>query len=73
MLHFSFYVSTPAIDNNKPGSRCPYVRMDDLIVTGLPAGVDFRKPASYGADKLNMIKLASDNICIKGYYQAVYF
>ena len=45
----------------KPGSRMPYLQ-GGFGVTGLPSGIEFKKPNNYGNDKINKIMECREKI-----------
>ncbi|XP_028403475.1 uncharacterized protein LOC114526156 isoform X2 [Dendronephthya gigantea] len=45
----------------KPGSRVPYLKKG-FTVTGLPNGIEFRKPNNYGEEKVKAIMNAQEGI-----------
>lgn len=65
MLLFSFFPKAEAINAEGPVS-IPYTHfqshVDDLYVEGLPEGVPFRRPTTYGIPRLERILLAKERI-----------
>lgn len=65
MLVFSFFIKAEAIKAKGPVS-IPYTSFlshpEDLYVEGLPDGIPFRRPATYGIPRLERILLAKEKI-----------
>lgn len=65
MVLFSFFLKAQAIKAKGPVS-IPYPlfqsHVEDLYVEGLPEGIPFRRPSTYGIPRLERILLAKERI-----------